>query len=143
MRVAIRLLISLLLVGALVGCSTQRIESPGTSQSSAKELYVGLHTKDYEVRVRITPLLPGDRPASLKLIPHQGELPAGMLLALELSKSDGSGTAQRFEAKQLANGEYKVDAIPLAAGTWQIKAIVTPPGGEPQSSKYTFEVPTK
>lgn len=142
MRVLIRLLISLLLVGALVGCSSTRIESPAQSQAPAKELYVGLHTTDYEVRVKITPLLPGDRPAALKLIPHQGELPAGTLLALELSKPDGSG-AQRFEAQPQGDGQYKVDAIPLAAGSYQIRAIVTPPGIDPQSIKYTFEVPAQ
>lgn len=140
MRVLIRLLISLLLVGALVGCSTQKIESPGATKAPAKQLYVGLHTKDYEVRVKIEPLLPGTRPATLKLVRHEGETPAGTLLALELSQA-GAGAAQRFEAKPQGNGEYKVDAIPLVAGTWQIRAIVTVPGSEPQSVTYTFAVP--
>lgn len=141
MRLAIRLLISLLLVGALVGCSsTTKIESPGQSQP-AKQLYVGLHTKDYEIRVKIEPLLPGDRPATLKLIPHEGQIPTGTTLALELTKPDGTGAAQLFEAQPLQGGESKVEAIPLVAGSWQIRAIVSVPGSEPQSVKYTFEVP--
>lgn len=140
MRIVIRLLICLLAVGALVGCSTQRIESPGSSQP-AKQLWVGLHTKEYEVRVKIDPLLPGDRSAALKLIPHEGiTAPAGTALALELSKPDGTG-AQRFEAKPLGNAAYTVESIPLMAGSWQIRVIVSPPGNEPQSSSYTFEVP--
>ncbi|HLO03370.1 MAG TPA: FixH family protein [Symbiobacteriaceae bacterium] len=140
MRVAIRFLISLLLVGALVGCSTQKIESPGPSQPT-KQLYVGLHTTDWEVRVKIEPLQPGDRSATLKLIAHSGEIPVGTLLALELSKPEGAGAPQRFEAKPLGNGEFKVDAIPLTAGKWQLRVIVSAPGTEPQSSGYTFEVP--
>lgn len=141
MRAAIRLLICLLLAGALVGCSsTQKIESPGASQPS-KELYVGLHTKDYEVRVKISPLLPGARPVALTVKPHEGQLPAGTTLALELGKADESVPAQRFEAKPVGNGAYQVEALPLVAGNWQIRAIVTVPGNEPQSVRYQLEVP--
>jgi hypothetical protein len=132
-----------LVVGALAGCSTQRIESPAPAQAPKQELYVGLHTKDWEVRVRIEPLLPGERPASLKLAPHEGEIPAGTGLALELSQPEGQGAPQRFEAKPLGGGEYKLDAVPLTAGQWRLRVIVSAPGSEPQSVGYTFTVPAR
>jgi hypothetical protein len=95
------------------------------------------------VRVRIEPLLPGDRAATLKLIPHAGTIPSGTTLTMALSRTDGAGAPQSYEAKSLGNGDYKVDTLKLTAGDWQIQLTVTPPGASPESTKYQFHVPAK
>lgn len=137
------LVVVLLLVGALVGCSTQRIESPGAGQAPQKELYVGLHTADWEIRVRIDPLLPGERSVALTLIPHSGEIPSGAQLALEVSQPAEATVPERFEATMLATGAYEVKGLQLQPGSGRLRVYVTTPGNEPQRASFSFTVPEK
>jgi hypothetical protein len=127
--------------GALTGCGTKQVQPQPSQLAPKQELYVGLHTANWEVRIRVEPLLPGDRPAAIKLIPHAGEIPAGTTLTVELSRPDGVGAAQRFEAIPVGNGDYKVDALPLTAGSWKIRVTVAAPGAAPETGSYQFQVP--
>lgn len=141
--ISIGLLCILFLGGSvLAGCGTTKVVQPQPTTPPTSQLYVGLHTANWEVRVRIEPLRPGNQPATLTLKPHEGAIPEGTALALELSHADGTG-AQRFEAKPVGDGTYKIDAVPLSAGSWKLRAYVTAPGASPESAGYEFTVPAQ
>jgi copper transport protein len=134
--------IELGLLVLIVGLATGLTQLPPARVALPPEtLNLGLHTRSWEIIATMDPLLPGDRVMNLKLASHEGGLPAGTELTLELSNEAEGAAPVKLRAQQVGEGRYQIDHVPLTApGEWKLRFYVEAPGQERESVGYTITV---
>jgi copper transport protein len=134
--------IELGLLVLIVGLATGLTQLPPARVALPPEsLNLGLHTRSWEIRATMDPLLPGDRVMNLRLLPHEGSIPAGTELTLQLSNEAAGIAPVKLRAQQVGEGRYQIDHLPLTApGEWKLRFYVEAPGRERESVGYTITV---